>query len=45
MAVLKACAKAVHDFLDQRNITVDLQKIDAAGVWWREESDKQSFTI
>lgn len=32
---LKNCAKAVHDYLDQRGLKVDLQKVDDSCVWWR----------
>jgi hypothetical protein len=30
-----ACAKAVHDFLDSNNLHVELQPIDADGVYWK----------
>jgi hypothetical protein len=32
---LQNCRKAVHDFLDQRGLTVNIQPIDAWGVWWQ----------
>lgn len=33
--VLPACAKAVHDFRDERGITAPIEKIDWAGSFWR----------
>ena len=33
--VLRSCAKAVHDFLDQRRLHVDIRPIDEACVWWQ----------
>ena len=32
---LKNCARAVHDFLDERKIKVDMTRVDASCVWWR----------
>jgi O-methyltransferase len=32
---LRNCARAVHDFLDRRNVTVELKKVDESCVWWR----------
>lgn len=32
---LKNCAKAVHDFLDERGLRVDLHKVDDSCVWWQ----------
>lgn len=32
---LESCKKAVHDFLDERNLAPDIQKIDWTGVFWR----------
>ena len=33
--VLRNCAKAVHDFLDKRNLRPDIKTIDHSGVWWQ----------
>jgi O-methyltransferase len=33
--VLKSCRAAVHDFIEQRGLQVDMQKVDHAAVWWR----------
>ena len=30
-----ACAQAVHDFRDARQITEPIEQIDWAGVYWR----------
>ncbi|WP_232680595.1 TylF/MycF family methyltransferase [Nocardioides sp. R-C-SC26] len=32
---VKACAKAIHDFRDERGITDEIHEIDWAGVYWR----------
>lgn len=32
---LRSCAKAVHDFLDQRCLRVKIQPIDESCVWWQ----------
>ncbi len=32
---LRNCARAVHDFLDQRRLRVNIQRIDESGVWWQ----------
>ncbi|MGA8256475.1 MAG: TylF/MycF family methyltransferase [Nocardioides sp.] len=32
---VKACAKAIHDFRDERGITDEIHTIDWAGVYWR----------
>ena len=32
---LRNCAKAVHDFLDQRCLRVNIQPIDTSCVWWQ----------
>lgn len=32
---LKNCKRAVHDFLDQRNLRPDIKAIDDSGVWWQ----------
>lgn len=34
---IKACEKAIHDFLDHRHITVDMHKVDNSCVWWRKD--------
>ena len=34
---LRNCAKAVHDFLDQRGLRVKIQPIDESCVWWQKE--------
>lgn len=33
--VLPACAKAVHDFIDQRGIEAKLEAVDGAAVFWQ----------
>jgi hypothetical protein len=33
--VLASCRRAVHDFLDQRNLRVEITKIDEGGIWWQ----------
>jgi hypothetical protein len=35
--VLGACRKAVHDFLDSRDLAPEIEDIDGQGVWWRKE--------
>lgn len=32
---LKNCRRAVHDFLDQRNLRPEIRTIDESGVWWQ----------
>jgi hypothetical protein len=32
---LRSCAKAVHDFLDQRGLRVEIQPLDHSCVWWQ----------
>ncbi len=32
---LKNCKQAVHDYLDQRGLKVEIHKIDDSGVWWQ----------
>jgi hypothetical protein len=32
---LRNCARAVHDFLDQRSLRADIQPIDETGFWWQ----------
>jgi len=32
---LKNCARAVHDFLEQRRLQVDIQPVDDCCVWWQ----------
>jgi O-methyltransferase len=32
---LRNCAKAVHDFLDQRGLQVEIQPVDESCVWWQ----------
>ncbi len=32
---LKNCRQAVHDYLDQHRLKVDIHKIDDSGVWWQ----------
>ena len=32
---LESCRKAVHDFLDSRNLAPDIKQIDWTGVFWR----------
>ena len=32
---LRNCAKAVHDFIDRRNLRPEIKAIDASGVWWQ----------
>ena len=34
---LRNCARAVHDFLDQRGLQIRIQPIDESCVWWRKE--------
>jgi hypothetical protein len=34
---LRNCAKAVHDFLDQHGLRVNIVPIDESCVWWRKE--------
>ena len=34
---LRNCAKAVHDFLDQRGLRPAIQPIDESCVWWQKE--------
>ena len=34
---LRNCAKAVHDFLDQRGLSVKMQPVDQSCVWWQKE--------
>jgi hypothetical protein len=34
---LRSCAKAVHDFLDERGLRVEIRKIDESGVWWQKD--------
>ena len=34
---LRNCAKAVHDFLDQRRLQVKIETLDHSCVWWRKE--------
>lgn len=34
---LRNCAKAVHDFLDQRGLRVKMQPVDQSCVWWQKE--------
>lgn len=34
---LRNCARAVHDFLDQRGLRVKIQPIDESCVWWQKE--------
>jgi hypothetical protein len=31
---IKACRKAVHDFLEQRGLTPEIHKVDVSAVWW-----------
>jgi O-methyltransferase len=33
--VLKSCRAAVHDFLGQRALKLDMRNVDHAAVWWR----------
>jgi O-methyltransferase len=33
--VLAGCRKAVHDFLDARDLKPTIEPIDQAGAWWR----------
>jgi O-methyltransferase len=33
--VLGSCRRAVHDFLDSRDLAPEIQPIDGSGVWWR----------
>jgi O-methyltransferase len=32
---LKNCKKAVHDFIDQRHLRVEIHAVDECCVWWR----------
>jgi len=32
---LNACRRAVHDFLDSRDLSPTINRIDVSGVWWR----------
>ena len=34
---LKNCKRAVHAFLDQRNLRPEIKAIDESGVWWQKE--------
>lgn len=34
---LSNCAKAVHDFIDQRGLRVEIQPIDSSCVWWQKQ--------
>ena len=36
--VLPACAKAIHDFLNRRGITAQLEAVDGAAVFWQKLS-------
>jgi O-methyltransferase len=36
--VVEGCKKAVHDFLDERGIDVELQEIDGVGVYWKKRA-------
>jgi len=32
---IKACKKAIHDFLDSRGLSVAMTEVDSSCVWWR----------